>query len=249
MRLQRQLHRLVVIDHMLGERHLRQVAHAALPCPARAGSSAMGKQRQGSPAPWPAPSPPTRPACRSSPSERKAIRSGKFFQSRNGDAEGMKRRQFHHASALCRASFLQPGRDGHGTSPATQSHPPPESRGAVREAPSVLRTARTANKLRERDELPSPSFAGGGASTGGEGPFLQHRIPLRVTHIHRQHLHPMLARIAHDLRRRIETHGLRIQQRAGEHRRMVALEPRRRHRPDARSSPHGFPENHIRQSP
>ena len=41
------------------------------------------------------------------------------------------------------------------------------------------------------------------------------------------HLDPMLARVADDLGRRVEAHRLRVEQRAGERRRIVAFQPAR----------------------
>ena len=55
--------------------------------------------------------------------------------------------------------------------------------------------------------------------------LLQHRIPLREGDIDGQHLHPVFARIAHDLGRRIEAHGLAVQQAGGEHLGEDALQP------------------------
>ena len=49
---------------------------------------------------------------------------------------------------------------------------------------------------------------------------------LRV-HIHRQHLDAVLPRVAHQLRRRIETHRLAVDHRGGKRGRIVVLEPRR----------------------
>ena len=57
--------------------------------------------------------------------------------------------------------------------------------------------------------------------------LLQRAIPRRAIHIRRQHRHPMLARIADDLRRGVEAHRLRVQQRSCEGRREVALQPAR----------------------
>ena len=52
-------------------------------------------------------------------------------------------------------------------------------------------------------------------------------VPTAGVDIDPAHLDPMLARIADQLRGRVEAHRLGIQQRAGEHRRMMAFEPGR----------------------
>ena len=58
--------------------------------------------------------------------------------------------------------------------------------------------------------------------------LLQRRVPLRVIDVDRPHLDAVLAHVAHDLRRRIEAHRLRVEQRRREHVRIAALEPGRR---------------------
>ena len=55
----------------------------------------------------------------------------------------------------------------------------------------------------------------------------QRVVPFAETHIDGAHFDIMLARIAHDLGRRIETHRLRIEQRTAERGGMMALEPGR----------------------
>ena len=50
-------------------------------------------------------------------------------------------------------------------------------------------------------------------------------IPIAVVHIGRAHHHAMFARIAHDLRRGVEPHRLRIEQGRGKGRRIVAFQP------------------------
>ena len=55
--------------------------------------------------------------------------------------------------------------------------------------------------------------------------ILQPVVPSAEVHVDRAHLDAVLAGIANDLGRRVESHGLGIQQRTGEHIRMVALEP------------------------
>ncbi|GBF26181.1 hypothetical protein MnTg02_01218 [bacterium MnTg02] len=54
---------------------------------------------------------------------------------------------------------------------------------------------------------------------------LQRAIPNAVINVDRVHLNPMLAGAADNLRRRVKTHGLRIQEPAGEDRRVMAFEP------------------------
>ena len=56
---------------------------------------------------------------------------------------------------------------------------------------------------------------------------LERRIPIRMIDVGRAHLDAVLARVAHDLRRRIEAHRLRVQQRRGEGVRIAAFEPGR----------------------
>ena len=56
---------------------------------------------------------------------------------------------------------------------------------------------------------------------------LQRRVPVGAVDVDRAHLDPVLAQVAHDLRRRIEAHGLRVEQRRREHVRIAALEPGR----------------------
>ena len=46
-----------------------------------------------------------------------------------------------------------------------------------------------------------------------------------MVHIDRQHRHAMICRIAHNLRGRIKSHRLRIEQSAGKRRWIVAFEP------------------------
>ena len=56
---------------------------------------------------------------------------------------------------------------------------------------------------------------------------LERCIPLRVVDVDWPHLHAMLAHIAHNLGRRIESHGLRVEQSSCKHIRITALEPGR----------------------
>ena len=53
----------------------------------------------------------------------------------------------------------------------------------------------------------------------------QRVVPFAEIHIGLAQRHPVLARVAHDLGRGIEPHRLRIQQRAGEGGRVMALQP------------------------
>src|SRR3546814_6581061 len=67
-----------------------------------------------------------------------------------------------------------------------------------------------------------------GAPTGRR--IDQRCFPVTVCHVDRQELDalaraPAPPRVLHDLARRIEPHRLRIEQRAGERRRLVTLEP------------------------
>ena len=51
-------------------------------------------------------------------------------------------------------------------------------------------------------------------------------VPVAVADADGPHLDAMLARVAHELRRRVEAHRLAVEQRAGERRGLVTLEPR-----------------------
>ena len=57
------------------------------------------------------------------------------------------------------------------------------------------------------------------------GARLQRVVPPAVVHRHLPHLDPVITRIAHNLGRRIKPHRLRVQQRTGKGRRMVAFHP------------------------
>ena len=57
--------------------------------------------------------------------------------------------------------------------------------------------------------------------------WLQRAIPARMVDIDRPDLDAVLPRVAHELGRRIEAHGLGIQEGAAEHVRMVAFHPGR----------------------
>lgn len=54
---------------------------------------------------------------------------------------------------------------------------------------------------------------------------LQRIVPVGVVHIGGAYLHPVLLRVAHNLRRRVEAHRLRVEQGGGKHLRMVAFDP------------------------
>ena len=56
---------------------------------------------------------------------------------------------------------------------------------------------------------------------------LQRAIPITAAHTDGPHFNAVIARIAHQLRRRIEPHGLAVDERAGEGRGFVTLQPRR----------------------
>ena len=56
-------------------------------------------------------------------------------------------------------------------------------------------------------------------------PALERAVPLADRHVDRPHLDAVPARIADELRRRVEAHRLGVEQRAQEGRRLVALEP------------------------
>ncbi len=67
------------------------------------------------------------------------------------------------------------------------------------------------------------------AEAKGEGGVarLQRAVPVAVVDIDRQHRDPVLARVADDLRRGVEPHRLRVEQRAGGHLRADAFDPGR----------------------
>ena len=62
---------------------------------------------------------------------------------------------------------------------------------------------------------------------GGRLHPFQSTIPLRMVHIRRQHPHPVFRRIAHDLRRGVKAHRLRVEQRTAKGGREMAFEPAR----------------------
>src|SRR5438552_6094858 len=62
---------------------------------------------------------------------------------------------------------------------------------------------------------------------GRQWPRLERCIPIRVIDVDRAHLDAVLAHIAYDLGRSVETHGLRIEERRREHVRITAFEPGR----------------------
>src|SRR5690606_40058290 len=57
--------------------------------------------------------------------------------------------------------------------------------------------------------------------------LLQQVVPVAVIDVDRAYLHIVLARIAHDLRRRVEAHRLAVQQGRGEDGRVMAFHPGR----------------------
>ena len=73
--------------------------------------------------------------------------------------------------------------------------------------------------------------------------------PIRSGIVDGPHLDAMLARIAHDLRRRVEAHRLRIQQRAAKTSPGGGTSSTPRHRRAVRSSRHGSRESRSRRSP
>ena len=63
------------------------------------------------------------------------------------------------------------------------------------------------------------------AQAQANGRPLQRAIPFAVVDADRAHLHAMLFRVPHQLRRGVEAHGLAVQQGGAEHRRVVAFQP------------------------
>src|SRR5690606_5620858 len=92
--------------------------------------------------------------------------------------------------------------------------------------------AMAAMDCRWRVDCRAKSIAAMAAPTGKglAAPVDQRAIPVAVRHVHRQELNafacrPAPPRVLHDLAGRVEPHRLRVEQRAGERRRFVALEP------------------------
>ena len=69
--------------------------------------------------------------------------------------------------------------------------------------------------------LPEPEAHG----KAGRAHRLKRVVPGAEIHIRRAHFHPVFARIPHDLRGRVKTHGLRVEQGRTEHIRVMALDP------------------------
>ena len=77
--------------------------------------------------------------------------------------------------------------------------------------------------LAETTDLPQPQPQ----RMAPVGTRFQRAVPGRMVDVDGAYLDPVLARVAHELRGGIEAHRLRIEQGAGEHRRMMALDPGR----------------------
>src|SRR4051812_47515681 len=69
----------------------------------------------------------------------------------------------------------------------------------------VLRVLARLGKVSASTLTPALSLPGRGS---------QRAIPLALIHIHASHFDSVLARVSHDLRRRVKTHRLTVQQRA-----------------------------------
>ena len=54
---------------------------------------------------------------------------------------------------------------------------------------------------------------------------LERIVPVGIVHIHGTHFDAMFLRVADDLRRRIESHGLAVQERGAENVRVMTLDP------------------------
>ena len=89
-------------------------------------------------------------------------------------------------------------------------------------APRAQRRVRPASADRPLTRR-RPSLSAGGALLVR----LQRAVPVARVHVHRPHLDAVAPRVPHDLRRRVEAHRLAVEQRRGERRRVVALEPGR----------------------
>ena len=78
-------------------------------------------------------------------------------------------------------------------------------------------------------QAPSPggSRAAARGAAAPRAPRLQRAVPVAVIDVDRAHLDAVLARVAHDLRRRVEAHRLAVEQRRGEDVGVVAFEPGR----------------------
>ena len=80
-------------------------------------------------------------------------------------------------------------------------------------------------------------------------PALQRAIPVRMVHVDRPHLDAMLLRVAHELRGRVKTHRLAVEQRRREHVGVMAFDPGRGVDQIARSSRRGFRESRSSPKP
>src|SRR5689334_19753666 len=65
-----------------------------------------------------------------------------------------------------------------------------------------------------------------GVVSGARRATLERAIPIAAADADRPHLDTVVARVAHQLRWRIEPHGLAVDERTGEGRGLMALEPR-----------------------
>ena len=167
--------------------------------------------------------------------------------------------------ALAAASSW-PGGGGRPACAARRRRPARSARGAWRRgAPSPVSAPRArprcAGRLRAGPE-PAQAQAHGGRGSPAGGAWgwrgaggeslgrrrFQRRVPAAVHHVGRQHAHAVAAGVLHQLGRRVEAHGLGIEQGGQEGLGLVALEPSWR-RPAARSWRRGFRESRIRRSP
>ncbi len=175
------------------------------------------------------PRPPRRPrpsASASPPARRSPARVGSAAAN---SGSGASRKPAH-----------RPQRAAAGRARAPGTHPPPP---AVPEPRRGTRRGATApRRRRRRADAPPALRRHDRRAVGVRQPLhhaqaqphreaavrrLQRAIPAAGVDADRPHLHAMLAGVAHDLRRRVEAHRLRVQQRAAEHVRMVALQPGR----------------------
>ena len=192
MRLERQAQRLVVVDDVLGQRHLGELHDRLVGSLARLGPREQrqrlgGAQRLTSHSAW----------RRSRPMERKASAAASF-------------------SSVSRSR--------------ARAHRSCTSRNVVRTVPdeSRLHEAR-GDELLDFLFLQAVDLAQAEAqrrAAVGAARF-QRAVPVGEVDVGGAHLDAVLARIAHDLRRRIEAHRLRVQQRRRERRRVMALDPGR----------------------
>ena len=203
MRLQRQVQMAIVLDHLLARRHRRQMRRPARApaCATRAnsGRSSLSPARRSAFTAHSA-------SRRLRPSELKASACASFSSAFGGSRVRSQRsrteskpRAAHAFDGL--APFLGEAVDL-----------------AKAEAQRVRRQNVSAHRRHDAD-ADAPSAA--------QDSRLQRAIPVGTIDIDRPHLDAMLLRVAHELRRGVETHRLAVEQRRREHVGVMAFDPGR----------------------